>query len=388
MSLFARGLPLPDAGQQIAERTGQRTGGLAITNETSRRHSAVWACRRLRADLLSTMPVDAYRKVAGMQVEVKKPPVLLAPGGGTVDMHEWLWMSQDDLDGHGNAVGIITAVDGLGLPARIELQDLSTVSVKGTGSVVTEWRIGGRKYEPHQIWHEKQYPRSGNPLGMSPLMYAAWTINQYLSAQQFSLDWFQGGAIPAASLKNTAKTLNPAQSAAIKQQYKATVSAGDVFVHGADWELKALSATTADTAFLAMMQYSVTDIARFFGCPADLIEGAVSGQSLTYASITQRNLQLLIMNLGPVVTRRENALSRLLPKPRFVKLNSDAILRMDPETRAKVLGQQVSDRLLAPSEARAIDNRMPYTAEQYAEFDRLFGAPRVQPTSTASGVTT
>lgn len=388
MSLFTRGLSLPDAGQQVAERTGQRTGRRTVDNDTARRHSAVWACRRLRADLLSTMPVDAYRKLGDYEIEVKKPPVLLAPGGARVEMHEWLWMSQDDLDGHGNAVGIITAVDGLGLPARIELQDLSTVSVKGRGSEIVEWRIGGARYEPHQVWHEKQYPRSGNPLGMSPLMYAAWTVNQYLSAQEFALDWFQGGAIPAAALKNTAKTLNKGEAAAIKQHYKATVGAGDVFVHGSDWELKALSATSADASFLSMMQYSVTDIARFFGCPSDLIDAAVSGQSITYATISERNLQFIIMNMGPVVFRREIALSRLLPKPRFVKLNSDAILRMDPATRAKVLGQQVSDRLMAPSEARAIDNRLPFTDAQLAEFDRLFGAPRVQPTSTASGVTT
>lgn len=387
MSLFSRGLPMPDASQLVAERTALRTKGVAVNDEMSRRHSAVWACRRLRADLLSTMPVDAYRMMGDLQVEVKKPPVLLAPGGAKVELHEWLWMSQYDLDGGGNAVGIITAFDGLGLPARVELQDLSTVSVKGTGSDITEWKIGGKKYEPYQIWHERQYPHSGNPLGMSPLQNAAFSIQQYLSAQQFSLDWFQGGAIPAAALKNTAKSLTPKEADALKDRYKATAAAGDVFVHGNDWELNTLSANTADASFLALLQYGVTDIARFFGCPADLIEAAVSGQSITYANISQRNLQFIIMNLGPVVFRREKALSGLLPKPRFVKLNSDAILRMDPETRAKVLGQQVSDRLLAPSEARAIDNRLPFTEEQLAEFDRLFGSPRTQPTTAATGAT-
>lgn len=372
---------MPDAAQQIGERTHARATHAAVSDDTARRHSAVWACRRLRADLLSTMPVDVYRKIGDLQVEVPKPPVLLKPGGEKCEMHEWLWMSQDDLDGHGNAVGIITAVDGLGKPARIELQDLSTVSVRGKGSDITEWTIGGKKYEPHQIWHERQYPRSGNPLGMSPVMYAAWTINQYLSAQQFSLDWFGGGAIPAASLKNTAKTINPTQSAEIKKQYKATVSAGDVFVHGSDWELKALSATSADSAFLELQQASIADIARYFGCPVDLIEGAVATGSITYATISQRNLQLIIMNLGPVVVRREHGLTRMLQTPRFVKLNTDAILRMDPETRAKVLGQQVKDRLRAPSEARAIDNLPPYTEEQLAEFDRLFGRPGTKPTA-------
>ncbi|MDX8050410.1 phage portal protein [Lentzea sp. BCCO 10_0798] len=386
MSLYTRSLPMPDAGQQIGERTHARATNTVVTDETARRHSAVWACRRLRADLLSTMPVDVYRKIGDLQVEVPKPPVLLAPGGAKVDMHEWLWMSQDDLDGNGNAVGIITAVDGLGLPARVELQDLSTVSVRGKGSDITKWKIEGKDYEPHEVWHERQYPRSGNPLGMSPTMYAAWSINQYLSAQQFSLDWFSGGAIPAASLKNTAKTINPTQAGEIKKMYKATVSAGDVFVHGSDWELKALSATSADAAFLDMQNASIADIARYYGCPVDLIEAAVQSGSITYATISQRNLQLIIMNLGPVVVRREAGLSRMVPKPRFVKLNSDAILRMDPETRAKVLGQKVKDRLLSPSEARAIDNLPPYTEEQYAEFERLFGRPNTKPTA-GTGVT-
>lgn len=381
MSLFSRSMPMPDAAAQIGERTQARAMNMVVTDDTARRHSAVWACRRLRADLLSTMPVDAYRMVGDMQVEVPKPPVLLAPGGAKVEMHEWLWMSQDDLDGNGNAVGIITAVDGLGLPARIELQDLSTVSVKGKGTDITEWKIAGKSYEPHQIWHERQYPRSGNPLGMSPTMYAAWSINQYLSAQQFSLDWFGGGAIPAAALKNTAKTINPTQAGEIKKMYKATVSAGDVFVHGSDWELKALSATSADAAFLDMQNASIADIARYYGCPVDLIEAAVQSGSITYATISQRNLQLIIMNLGPVVVRREAGLTRMVAKPRFVRLNSDAILRMDPETRAKVLGQKVKDRLLAPSEARAIDNLPPYNDDQLAEFDRLFGRPNSKPTA-------
>ncbi|WP_281199162.1 hypothetical protein [Micromonospora pallida] len=70
-----------------------------------------------------------------------------------------------------------------------------------------------------------------------------------------------------------------------------------------------------DTQFLESRQFGLTDISRFFGCPADLIDAAVSTGSITYATITQRNLQFLIMNLGPAVTRRETALGRLVPAP-------------------------------------------------------------------------
>jgi phage portal protein BeeE len=54
-------------------------------------------------------------------------------------------------------------------------------------------------------------------------------------------------------------------------------------------------------------RYGVSDIARFFGCPGDLIDAAVSTGSITYANMTQRNLQFLIMHLGPAVYRRERA---------------------------------------------------------------------------------
>ncbi len=358
-----------------------------MTGTGAFRHSAVWAALRVRADLISTMPVDVYRYVGGVQVEVAKPPVLLDPGGAEVPMHEWLYSSQVDLDRAGNSFGIITAVDGMGLPARVELQDLASCTVVVRSGKLAGYRISGKWYEPGEVWHERQYTLAGLHVGLSPVAYAAWSIQQSLSAQQFALEWFAGGAIPAGDLKNTAKTVNPREAEVIKQRFKASVGNGDLFVHGMDWEYKPIQATASDANFIAAQNLSNGDVGRFFGVPGDIIDAAVSSGSITYASISQRNLQLLIINIGPAVTRRELALSRWLPRPRFVKLNRNVVLAMDPETRAKVLGQQVRDRLVAPSEARALDNRQPFTAEQLAEFDRLFGVPRAQPTTAPSGVT-
>src|SRR5688500_16069671 len=106
-----------------------------------------------------------------------------------------------------------------------------------------------------------------------------------------------------------------------------------------------------------------------------MIDAAVSGRSVTYANMTQRNLQFLIMNLGPAVVRRENALSSLLPKPRFVKLNTDALLRMDPLTRAQMFQIQIESKQRVPSETRALDNLPPFTPEQLAELQGLSAQP-------------
>jgi HK97 family phage portal protein len=371
------------ANDLVAQRTGARTLTTGVTVDSAMRNSAVWACLRLRANLMSSFPVDLFRRVQGVQVEVPKPTVLVTPGGPRVGMGEWMYSSQVDLDRLGNTIGHASELDGAGRPARIDLWPAGEVSVLGRGRDVEGYRYRGTVYDPPDVWHEKQYTVAGLHVGLSPVAFAAWTLAEYASVQDFALNWFGNGAVPSAVLKNTKKTLNPDESAEIKRRYKATVGAGDVFVTGADWEYDLIQAEVAASNWLESKGASLVDIARFFDVPADLIDAALSGQSITYANMTQRNLQFLIMHLGPAVVRRETALSSLTPAPRFVKLNTAALLRMDPAAQAVMLGQMVADRIMAPSEARALLEHGPFTDEQLAEFDRLFGRPSDKPAGPA-----
>ncbi|HEY9415082.1 MAG TPA: phage portal protein [Pseudonocardia sp.] len=379
---------LTTADQLIPDRSVVgRPGAVSVTDESALRHSAVWACLRLRADLMSTFPVDVYRMVGGQQVEVPKPPVLVNPGGEQWDYLDWMYASQFDLDRAGNTIGLITERNALGLPARIELQPIGMCSVKllrDTGKV--EYWIDGKKYQPHQVWHERQFPVAGLPVGLSPIAYAAWSISEYLSIQQFALDWFGAGGVPKARMKNTAKTITQAEAKSVKDRYAASVMNGDLFVHGNDWEFSFLQAENAGLEWLEGKRYGLADVCRFLGAPADLIEAAISAPgSITYQTALQRNLQFLVMNLGPVVTRRETRLSKLLPAPRFVKLNTDALLRMDPETAAKVIDTRLKNGTLTNPEARALYNQAPLTSEEIAEFERLYRTPRSAPEPAARG---
>lgn len=338
------------------------------------RHSAVWACLRLRGDLISTSPVDCYREVSGRAVELTTPPVLVNPGGAKVNIVEWLYSTQVDLDEFGNCFGLISARDGMGLPARIDLLPAETMTVQTKDGQITAFRSGSKSYDPGQIWHEKQHTRSGLPVGLSPLAAAALSIGSYLSAQEFAGQWFSGGAVPSAHLKNNAKTLDKDQAKAVKDRFNESVRTGDVFVTGNDWDYEMLGAKASESAFIDSMNFGIADVCRYFGVPADMIDGSISGESVTYANITQRNLQLLIMNLGPAVTRRERALSDLLPKPRYVKLNTDAaVLRMDPRSRADLNQVLLASKQRTPSEVREKDDLPPFTPEQIAEIQALAG---------------
>ncbi len=372
---------------------GNGTKAVTVTPEDAFRQSAVWAALSLRADLMSSFPIDTFRKytvtgIGELQQQVPKPAVLVNPQGGQSSMREWMYSTQIDLDRVGNCYGLIRQVDAVGKPAVIELVAHETVTVRVRDDIVT-YVIKGKTYDAHEVWHEKQYTIPGLVMGLSPIAAAAWSLGLWKSAAEFAADWFTNhGNIPSGHLRNTKKTLADVDADKIKARYKVAVEGGDIFVTGNDWEFKTETAASAEARFLEQQGYSDAAVARFLGVPGDMIDVATKGQSITYANITQRNLQFLITKMGPAVGRREDALSSLLPAPRFVKLNTAALLRMDPETTSRILINEVQGMITAPSEARALMNRAPFTPEQIEEFKQLgiigagTPAPAITVTST------
>lgn len=379
MSLLrtTREAPGTTADELIHLRSGRSSGMTGVTTTSAMRHSAIWACARLRADLVSTFPVDLFRRLPseGVDVEVAKTPFFLEPSshgdGHPIDFAEWMFSSQMDLDRHGNAFGIITARDGFGLPARIDLVPAEDVAVIVKAGVIAEYRMGSKTYQPRDVWHERQYTVPGLHVGLSPIAYAAWSIGSYLSAQTFALDWFEGGATPSAVLKFEKGELKPTEAEIHKRRFMASVRTGEPFVTGRDWTYTAVGSKASEAAFLEQLNYGISDVCRFMSVPGDMIDAPVSGSAVTYANITQRNLQLLTINLSAPIVRREKALSRITPQPWFVKLNTDALLRMDPQQRSEILIAQVGAKLRAPSEARALDNLPPFTSAQISEMHDL-----------------
>lgn len=375
MSFLFRGLG-DTPNELVPVRQGRSPLVPALKSGDELRVSAVWAALRLRANLVSSLPVSAYRVAGGITTSIATPTILMSPGslipgGPEARVDEWLYATQMDLDRYGNAFGLVVGRNALGKPIRIDLIPAEQVTVRAKKGVVT-YHVGGDKYDAMDIWHERQYVVAGLPIGLSPVAYGALALGQYASAQQFALQWFGAGVIPSAVMKNSQRTLTDEQSDKVKQTVKSTLTAGDVLVVGKDWEWDMITVPQSQKQFLESMDASASDVARFFDVPGDLIDIAVSGQNITYANLTQRNLQLLIMHLGPAVQRREAALSTLLPSPQMANLDEKALLRMDPAALTTMLLEQVKGRALTPSEWRQMENRPPLTQADIDEFAALF----------------
>lgn len=380
MSLFFRSAKRSaDLSDFIPGPTSMAARFGVVGTDGSLRVSAAWAARRLRADLISTLPRDIFRRLPdGRSVEVSRVGFFARPSS-LFSWQEWMYASQMDLDTYGNAFGVVSARDGGGRPLVVELTPAVEWSVRMVNGS-PEYRRLGKLMDGPDVWHERQFVVPGVPVGLSPVTYAAMALDHNLSAQEFAVSWFASGAAPSGVLRNRERVLDAATARTAKDRFKASTQGREPFVAGADWEWIPSEAAGSDAKFLDAMGATSVDVARFFGVPADLIDGAVSGQSITYANITERMLNFLVVNLGPAVSRRESALSdRILAAPRFAKLNTKALLRMDPKSEVEQIGMSIDSRVMTPDEARAILDREPLTEADYLQFDRLFARAGAEP---------
>lgn len=351
-------------------------GGAAhapINEDEAMKNSAVWAAIRIRADLISTLPWRVWRNytdpATSEQFKLDSSPSPFMTG---VQFMHFLYASQVELDRTGNSIGIIKKWDARSkAPAEVELVPSSQVTIFGSGSTIDKYKIGPTEYDPEVIWHEKQYVVSGSPVGMSPVQYAAYTLGQYRSIQDFVSEFFTSGQGPRASLQNVEKKITDPEAALVAEAWRASQAMDEPFIHGKDWEYKLIDVQSASNDWIEGQKLHLNDVARFFNVPADLIDAAVTaGSHITYSSSLGRNLQFLIMNLGPTISRREAAITEMIPRPRQFEFDTDYLMRMDPVTRANWVMTQINARAITPNEARAVFGRDPMTDDQYEEFFR------------------
>jgi HK97 family phage portal protein len=156
----------------------------------------VWACVRLLADAVSTLPLDVYRR--GERDPLPElPPLLKTPAAG-LSLNEWLYSVMTSLLLRGNCYGIVTGRSGSTLlPAQVDLAhpDRMAVTVLADGRV--SYRLNGKELDPADVWHVRAYPFPGTVLGLSPVEYARQTIGLGLAAEKFGAQWFGDGSVPS-----------------------------------------------------------------------------------------------------------------------------------------------------------------------------------------------
>lgn len=351
----------------ITDATRARLGGTTSVNETQAlTHSAVWRGTNLYADLIATLPYSAFRDVDGIAHQVKPTPRLIDNPAVSVRAIGWRAAAVRSLVLRGNAYGLILTRDRFGHPETIELQHPDTVLAKWDPVTLSiEWRIGGKVVPADDVWHVALNEVPGSPLGLSMISFAARSIHGGLAAAQYSNQFFAGGGHPSALIVTdqqlSGEQLDDAKARWLKARRES--EPGTPALLGSGWTYTPIQISPDDTQFLEAIGASITDVARFMGLPPEMI-GASSGDSMTYATVEGRSLDLLKYSINPVLRRLEEALTSCMPNAWYVKANRAALLEMTTLERYRAHSLRLRDGWSNVDEVRALEELPPLPDDQ------------------------
>jgi len=315
----------------------------------------LFACLRVLADNVSTLPVQMYRRQGtGRQPSSFIPDLLFRPAARD-NLVEWLHKCVVSMALRGNAYGLIVQRDSFGFPTMVEWLHPDDVWVDETRPTLPLFHWKGVEVPAEDIVHIPWFVMPGRVVGLSPVAAFAHTIGVGLTATEYGLSWFDNGGTPPSTMKNTTKTINRDESEEIRDRLMASIRSGKPLVYGSDWDFTALQVNPEESQFIETMRLNATQIAAIYGVPPELVGGEVGG-SLTYSSPEQRQIELGQLTLRPWLVRIEQRLSALMPGREFVKFNIDAMIRTDTLSRYRAHTSALTAGWRTINEVRALED--------------------------------
>ena len=326
------------------------------------RHWAVWACARVVADSVSTLPLDLLQGTGDGAVPVDPLPQVLQRPSAYLDRVDWLSQALVALLTTGNIYGVVASRDRLEYPTQINLVAPGSIVAQidpDTGMKVYKGR-NGKRLSSEQVWHRTGLVWPGDVVGMDPVSYFVRTITLGLEAERYGADYYQHGAHPTA-VASTDQEINRDQAETIKDRIRSAVSKHDIAVLGAGLKLDAWQGSPNDAQLGETIRMNAAMVCAIYGVPPEKIGVSMgSGGSVTYANREQRAQDFLNDAVNPWLVRMERSMTDWFPRGRFVKFNTGGFLKSDLKTRFDAYQIATGGRAwMEPSEARSLENWQP-----------------------------
>ncbi|ATL65133.1 phage portal protein [Nocardia terpenica] len=182
--------------------------GVAVSERTALQHLTVYACVRILADAVASLPLDAYRRRGPTRQEVASAPGWVARPDSRWTRFEWLWQLVASLALRGNAFLYVMSRDPVtGYPTGLVPLHPDDVTVHGvdargipTGAALS-YLVCGTPVDATEIVHLRRFVLPGSVIGISPIEQARQGIGLGLAAERFGARWFGESANPSSVLE-------------------------------------------------------------------------------------------------------------------------------------------------------------------------------------------
>lgn len=342
------------------DRLSSTYAGITVNPLTALQVSAFWACVNLLCNTISGLPIHSYRVRAGVTGALEQDPPIVASPSGVLNRSEWIAQVCHSLIVRGNAYGVIVNRDSLGYATQVEMRDTHDVQVTQQGKTGPAiYKVDNVLVPNEDIVHFRGLTPPGGIMGIPALEAMRNTLGVELAAERYGAQWFADGAHPSAVLASDITGITEEQARIVKERFLQAIRGREPVVLGNGLKFQPVQEGPSNSLLLEIMRFGVEQVARYFGVPAEMIGGASSGSSVTYANREQRAIDFVTFAVKPWLVRIEEPWSTLIPRGQYVRFNVDDLMRADTLARWQANAQKIRSGALSVNEVRQDEHMDP-----------------------------
>lgn len=341
-----------------------------VTPESALQSTAVYACVRVLAETIASLPLMIYRRKPDGGREPAQEHYLYHILHDIPNPQQSSFEYREMLMGHislrGNAYSFLERDGGGRILNIYPLNPASMRVYLFNGKHIYEYSPPAepmRIYSEDDIWHWKGLSNDGI-IGLSPIALAREAIGIGLSAEEHEARLMDNSARTSGILEYPGKLAEDARKR-LKDSLEESQTGSNLYrtmilEGGLKWSQVGM--TNIDAQFLQLRNFQVEDICRVFRVPSILIQHP--DNTIASASAEQFFLSFTQHSIRPWCVRIEQSANKALLTPTdrkkyFIELKIDGLLRGDLATRYGAYQIGRLNGWLSVNDIRALENMNP-----------------------------
>ena len=352
---------------------GTSNSGKSVSPTSAIQVSAVYACVRVIAETIASLPVHVYEVTGeGNRKATEHPLYRILHDEPNHEMTSFIWRETmlTHLLLYGNSYCQIirtgrSKVESLYplLPDHMEVDRDSkgNLTYTYTTSDGKTWAL-----DPTEVLHIPGLGFDG-VIGYSPIALEKSAIGLGIAAEEYGSKFFSNGARPSGILTHPNTVKDPAAlRASWNAAYGGSSNASRVAVIEEGMSFVPLSLPNNEAQFLETRKFQVSEICRIFRVPPHMIGDL---DRATFSNIESQNISFAVHTIRPWLVRIEQAINRALiadnEKGRFyVQFNLDGLMRGDYKSRMEGYAIARQNGWMSTNDIRELENLNPVSEEE------------------------
>ncbi|MHB1455013.1 MAG: phage portal protein [Saccharofermentanales bacterium] len=343
---------------------GGTTSGKTVNERTAMQTTAVYACVRILAETIASLPLHTYRYTdKGKDKALDHPLYRLLHSEPNPEMTSFVF--RETLMSHlllwGNAYAQIIR-DGRNRVLALYplLPDRMTVDRTAAGEIIYRYQTdtGMAILQCHEVLHIPGLGFDGL-VGYSPIAMAKNAIGMAIATEEYGAKFFANGANPGGVLEHPGVVKDPKKvRESWNAVYEGSGNAHRIAVLEEGMKFQTIGIPPDQAQFLETRKFQTEEICRIFRVPPHLV---ASLDRATFSNIEHQSISFVVHTIRPWLVRIEQSINKsLLMDPEkneyFVSFVVEGLLRGDYASRMQGYSVGRQNGWLSGNDIRELEN--------------------------------